>query len=141
MEKERMWSVIFETSDEHKQIVKKCQENIWIKNNGVAFYDDPFFEQDSPYVFARTETIEGLKAFFEHGNWAIRNGILYNDLLFINQVNGGDEWWTLKYDKFKREYVSFESITFRFIIERGEFEKYIKRLENATIEQCKNLKY
>ncbi len=25
MEKERMWSVISETSDEHKQIVKKCQ--------------------------------------------------------------------------------------------------------------------
>ena len=136
-----MWSVISETSDEHKQIVKKCQENIWIKNRGVAFDDDPLFEQDSPYVFARTETVEGLIVFFEHGNWAIRNGILYNDLLFINQVNGGDEWWTLKYDKSKDEYVPFESITFRFMIERGEFEKYIERLENATIEQCKNLKY
>lgn len=33
------------------------------------------------------------------------------------------------------EYVPFESITFRFMIERGEFEKYIERLENATIEQ------
>ena len=40
--------------------------------------------------------MESLREFFVHGNWAIRQGILYDDLAFIQQVDGGDEWWTLK---------------------------------------------
>ena len=36
-----------------------------------------------------------LKLFFEHGNWSIRQGVVYQDLFFCNQVNGGDEWLSL----------------------------------------------
>ena len=28
-----------------------------------------------------------LKLFFEHGNWSIRQGVVYQDLFFCNQVN------------------------------------------------------
>jgi hypothetical protein len=57
----------------------------------------------------------------------------------VNQVNGGDEWWTLKIDC--DSFVPFESITFRLVIERGEFRSYIQRLRNATVEQCRKLEY
>lgn len=130
-------------SELHCKLVKKCQDNVWIKERGAAFGDDPFLELDSPYSFCKTDDIESLKKHFEHGNWAIRNGIVYKDLVFVNQVDGGDEWWTLKLDPETNEYVGFESVSFRTIIKsgEGEFEKYIDRLEKATIEQCLNLNY
>lgn len=40
--------------------------------------------------------MEELRGFFAHGNWALRQGIVYEDLAFVQQVDGGDEWWTLK---------------------------------------------
>ena len=40
--------------------------------------------------------MEELRGFFTHGNWALRQGIVYEDLAFVQQVDGGDEWWTLK---------------------------------------------
>ena len=125
----------------HISLVDKCQENLWLMRGGAAFEDDPEFEADSPYSFFRVDGIEKLEKVFANGNWAIRNGFLYKDLCFINQVNGGDEWWTLKYDHQANEYVAFESITFIPFIKNGDFGTLIGRLTNATIEQCKALEY
>jgi len=80
-----------------------------------------------------------LERFFAHGNWAIRAAVQHHDLIFVNQVNGGDEWWTLKIDGDRL--VPFESITFRSIIRDGEFRVFIQRLRNATVEQCRKLEY
>jgi len=125
----------------HEALVAKCQENLWLKRGGIPFEDDPYLELDSPYSFVEARDLDTLEAFFLHGNWSIRQGIVYGDLVFVNQVNGGDEWWTLKLDRKTNQYVAFESITFRLIIEHGEFTEYISRLERATIEQCKRLDY
>jgi hypothetical protein len=65
--------------------------------------------------------------------------VQHHDLIFVNQVNGGDEWWTLKING--DQLVPFESITFRHIIARGEFPSFIQRLRVASVEQCKNLAY
>jgi len=128
------------------ELVEKCQENPWLKTFGGAFAEDPFMELDYQYCFTVCESIEELKSCFLEGNWAIRQGFIYKDLAFINQVNGGDEWWTLK--KFEDgEIVAFESISFRHIIKEGRthdgntFEQFIERLLRATKEQCKTLTY
>ena len=84
-------------------------------------------------------TLEELREFLVHGNWAIRQGVIFNDLAFINQVNGGDEWWTVK--DFNGILIVFESITFIPIIQSGKFEEYINSLLNATIQQCLDLTY
>lgn len=113
----------------HAALVAKCQKNAWLRYGGIPFEDDPCLEADSPYSFWQTADIAALEAYFAYGNWAIRNGIVYHDLAFINQVNGGDEWWTLK--RFNGEWRAFESITFGGIIKRGEFTDFIARLERA----------
>ena len=80
-----------------------------------------------------------LEKFFEHGNWGIRSAVQYRDLLFVNQVNGGDEWWTVKIDG--NNLVPFESITMRAYIKDGRFAGLIEQMCRATIEQCKSLTY
>jgi hypothetical protein len=59
-------------------------------------------------------------------------------MCFIQQVDGGDEWLSIK-DK-----IVFDSISFGYIIKHGGREKgleYIKRIQQATEEQCKRLEY
>lgn len=122
-----------------KKLEAVCQRNFWLKRGGLPFEDDPFMELDYDYSFVEIKTVSVLKMYFEHGNWAIRNGVVYKDLVFINQVNAGDEWWTLK--KSGEDYIPFESITFSGHIRRGDFEKFIRQLHCATVEQCKTLTY
>ena len=129
----------FASGEVHQELEAVCQKNVWLMRGGIDFEDDFHLESDYPYSIAQAETIAELRRFFEHGNWSIRQGIVLDDLAFINQVNGGDEWWTLK--KFDGVWLPFESITFRQIIIRGEFSKYIRQLLHATREQCQNLTY
>ena len=82
-----------------------------------------------------------LKLFFEHGNWSIRQGVVYRDLFFCNQVNGGDEWWVCRYDPAEGVYFPFESVTMKLVIARGEFETLLADMQAATVAQCKHLDY
>jgi len=133
-----------------KELEHKCQENPWLKTFGIEFSEDPFMELDYSYCFTEAKTIEELKEQFKHGNWAIRQGFIFKNLAFINQVNGGDEWWTVK--KFPDgELVAFESISCEHIIEDDgiryssgvvvSFEDLMNALLQATKEQCRNLTY
>ena len=120
-------------------LVEKCQENGWLKKGGYDWQDDPWLEE-YPYEFVEAEDVSALRGFFEHGNWAIRTGIVYDDLAFIQQVNGGDEWWTLK--KTTEGWVAFESWTFSGVLARGaEFERAVVSMQMATPEECLRLDY
>jgi hypothetical protein len=121
-------------------LVRVCQSNPWLKRGGVDFWPEGFcVEHDYPYYLERYDDLDMLKVFFEHGNWGIRAAVQYKDLIFANQVNGGDEWWTVKIDG--ENLVPFESITFREIIRRGEFADYIERMCRATPARCKAWQY
>jgi hypothetical protein len=120
--------------------VKACQQNPWLKVSGVDFEDGLCCEHDYPYYLERYDDVAMLERFFEHGNWGTRSAVMHRDLIFVNQVNGGDEWWTLKALP-NGELLPFESITFGPSIGRGEFAAYIERLASATPEQCKALTY
>lgn len=121
-----------------EEMIRKCQENPWLKRGGVAFRDDIFLELDHEYGWQKCETIEELKECLQYD--AIRAGCIFKNLAFTNQVNGGDEWWTVK--KFADgELIAFESITARPLIKSGEFEDLIERFMKATKQQCKNLTY
>ncbi len=111
------------------------------KKHGLAFMDDPCLETASPYTFCEYEDIAMLKLFFEHGNWSICQGVVYRDLFFCNQVNGGDKWWTCRYDREAGAYFPFESVTMEAIIAEGKFETMLADMLAATVEQCKRLDY
>ena len=124
-----------------EQLVSKCQENGWLKVGGYDWQDDPFLEE-YPYEFMRIDDIDALREHFGRGNWAIRQGVVFDDLAFINQSNGGDEWWTLKRDG--EGWVAFESTSFAYIIEakgRAAFETLVRSMQLATPAQCKTLDY
>ena len=86
-------------------------------------------------MLKKCESLEQLEDYFRQGNWCLGQGFYYQNLCFINQINGGDEWLTIKDD------YDFESVTFGRMIERGEFYIYLDRLLKATKEQCLNLTY
>lgn len=120
-------------------LIAKCQENGWLRRGGYDWQDDPYMEE-YPYSFVRTESLDDLRQFFTHGNWAIRQGALYHDLAFIQQVNGGDEWWTLK--QTDDGWLAFESWSFELISDEPDrFSRAIASMEMATPEQCKSLSY
>jgi hypothetical protein len=122
--------------------MKKANENPWI-NGRVSIEDgDPLSAMEyalnrNKFTFAHRFKV--LKEFFEHGNWAQNEAIVYRDLCFVQQINGGDEWLVMKW--FKDHAISFESMSFRFALKRGDFEDIINDLCNATEEQCKNLEW
>ena len=73
-----------------RELADKCQENGWLRRGGYPWQDDPYLEE-YPYEFAKAGSVEELRGFFAHGNWALRQGIVYEDLAFVQQVDGGDE--------------------------------------------------
>lgn len=123
-----------------QQLEEKCQENGWLKRGGYDWQDDPYLEE-YPYDFCEAGSVSELKNFFSHGNWAIRQGVVFDDLAFVQQVNGGDEWWTLKRDG--DEWRDFESASCGLMIERGgrSFERFIASIRTAIPEECARLEY
>lgn len=93
-------------------------ENPWISSA-----DDPPFTRNS---FTGCYSVEELADRIGHGNWSLGTAFYYRDLCFINQVDGGDEWLTIRHG------IAFESITFARIIEDGEFASLVQRLLAAS---------
>lgn len=101
--------------------------NPWI----ARAWDPPFDERS----FAACDTSSELRDNLAQGNWSLGTAfyLLGTDLCLISQVNGGDEWLTIRHG------FAFDSITFGPVIKRGEFDAYLQRLLHATPEQCRSL--
>lgn len=117
---------------EKEDLIVICQKNNWLKHNGYEFQDGSLSEEEYGYNFMRCEKRLDLMNYMEHVSWAIRDGFLFEDMAFIQQVNGGDEFWTLINQNGK--WIDYESVTFRPSIERGEFYTLIDKLHEEGIE-------
>jgi hypothetical protein len=105
------------------------------KNPWIREANDPPFNTQSFYECADDAE---LLAKFEHGNWTLGQAFHIGDLCFINQIDGGDEWLTIKQD------TPFESISFRHIIVKDGIQAAQKILDDiraASVEQCRKLEY
>jgi len=111
------------------------RENSWIRDAS-----DPPFTRDS---FYGCQSIDELEERLDFTNWSLGTAFYYRDLCFINQVDGGDEWLTIKSfrDEDRLDSLAFESITFGRTIEEGRFKGLINRLLNASKEDCRRLTY
>lgn len=107
-----------------QELYDKCQEREWLAVGGLDYFEE---ESEYPYNLKTCETLEELKGKFASGGWAVRQAFAYERLCFVNQINGGDEWWAL-YKHPDGRIQGFESITFRHFIEIGEFENLMERL-------------
>lgn len=119
--------------DEEQQIEQWLavgRANPWIQEAW-----DPPFDRRS---FAKCETPDELAERLAHGNWSLGSAFYHKDLCLINQVDGGDEWLTIRHG------FAFESVSFGLIDEhegRQATLDLINRLLVATAEQCRGLEY
>lgn len=105
------------------------------KNPWIRKADDPPFNTQS---FCECQTDHELLERFKNANWSLGQAFFVGNLCFIQQVNAGDEWLTIK------DGTPFESISFGLIIKEdgmAEAQKTIDDIRAATIEQCKKLDY
>jgi hypothetical protein len=111
------------------------RENSWIRRA-----DDPPFTRTS---FYGCQSIDELEERLGFTNWSLGTAFYYRNLCFINQVDGGDEWLTIKAFRESRrlDSLAFESITFSRFIEEGRFKDLIERLLRASKEDCRRLTY
>lgn len=96
------------------------------------------------YDYAARWPFQTLAHFFVYNNWSLGTAAYYQDpqtghwLCFINQIEGGGEWLTI------RNNLAFESVSFHIIIEKYGPEKvaeYIRWFCDATEEQLRRLDY
>lgn len=121
--------------EERQGLVEACQRNDWLMEQGIPWEDDPYLEE-YPYEFARAKSIEDLASFFAHGNWALRQGAVFGDIAFIQQVDGGDEWWTLKKLP-DGSWLDFDSCTLRDLAsDRSVFTGLIAGMQLAIPDEC-----
>lgn len=123
-----------------EELERKCQENGWLKRGGYAWQDDPYLE-DYPYAFVTAPDMNSLAAYFESGVWAIRQGVVYGDLAFVQQVNGGDEWWTLKRDDGTWKDFEFVSCSHMVTRSRADFDRLVASMRTAMPVECARLEY
>jgi hypothetical protein len=71
-----------------------------------------------------------LQALFAQGNWCLGQGFYYNNLCFINQTEGGDDWLAIKED------VAFTTINFEKMITQGKFLLYLEKIMATPKENC-----
>jgi hypothetical protein len=101
--------------------------NPWIKEA-----DDPAFTRSS---FTGCFSVDELQERIVASTWAIGTAFYYRNLCFIQQVDGGDEWLTIRHG------LAFESISLLPFIERDELASLVQRLLAASKEQCRRLEY
>ncbi len=120
--------------------LKEAWLKIGKKNPWIREAVDPPFTMESLSGEADCESVQQLVRNILRGNWCLGTAFHHEDICFINQVEGGDEWLTIKGK------TPFESITFHTAWEsdeQAEKRAYetIDRIQRATEEQCKNLDY
>ena len=120
---------------------QRAQVETWLKignqNQWIREAWDPPFDALS---FCICKDINDLAERILDGNWCLGQAYVLDDICFINQMNGGDEWLTIKGN------TSFESITMQTYNESDEeaetrLRNTIARIQAATEEQCKKFEY
>lgn len=128
-----------------KEFIEICykigMKNYWCSGKAARSDGDLIVEEDrlNRNSFKICTGLAELKEIMTQSNWCLGTSCIFNDLCFMNQVEGGGEWLVLK--RFGDGAIAFESMSMALIIEDGEFEETISRLEAATKEQCKTQTY
>lgn len=102
-------------------------KNIWLKD----CFEYPLFHEDYKYGLEILDSLDELKEKFKN-DWCIRTAFAYRDLVFINQIQDGSEWLTATL--IDGSLVSFESISWRHIMEDNKFEEYWEQCQQSKSE-------
>ena len=82
-------------AEEQEKLALACLKNRWL-SRGIGM--DP--QNPTPLIqkfsFYNSDSLEGLYEYFRSGPHGIREGVVFQDLAFVQQVDMGDEWLVLK---------------------------------------------
>lgn len=135
-ERERIEQVLAGLDDQIRRRIRTFlrlgRGNPWIHQA----WDPPFNELS----FHVCSDVDELANLILRGNWSLGQAFVLEDICFINQIDGGDEWLTIKGS------TAFESITMRTYQEsEGEADarlrETIRRIRAASEDQCRRLEY
>ena len=116
--------------------VELGMQNPWISREAFEKWERALSWLDSPFdakSFQQTFTIEDLSKNLLQ-TWSIGVAFYFENIAFINQINGGNEWRVIRDD------TSFESLsgwacTVEYITD------FVQRVQAATPEQLRRLEY
>lgn len=121
------------TKEKMKALQLACE------NTNLA-YDTQYPLFQYPWAFKEVSSPEELLSHLAE-DYAIRNGFLYENLAMVQQINGGDEWLTLRLDKDTKEYTPIESVSFSLMQRKYPKEKmtvYLHQLADPEYPQWKD---
>jgi hypothetical protein len=131
----RMWRK--PTTNAERELWNKAYQigmrNPWASGNAAISEGNFITENDrlNKDSIAVVDNLENLRQIFLTGNWQLGSSWMYKNLVFINQIDGGDEWLTIKRWP-NGEVTAFESITMNgFAKNSTRFKKLIETLLKA----------
>ncbi len=121
---------------------KKGMTNGWASGKYAMEAGDFIVEDDrlSKDSIGFADTLPELKAFFKDGGWTLGTGVIYKNLFFLQQIDGGDEWAVYEIEPGGKVGNEFESITMNAFIKPKDrlnhetFEELIHKLEKGGKE-------
>lgn len=120
--------------EEKLPLVLSCLKNRWLAR-GIS----PDRRNATPtkdFSFFNSESLDALFEYFRSGPHAIREGVIFERLAFVQQVDMGDEWLVLKRELDEESgemfWFPFESYSFQSIIKsKARFECALSALLDA----------
>ena len=119
-------------TDHEKAILLRCYQeglkNGWASGNFARQDGNFIVEEDrlNKNSISFIDNQEDLINFFKQGNWCLGAGIIYKNLFFLEQTNGGSEWAIFYIND--GEIKQFESYSIYMVLDRNEKE-FIKDLK------------
>ena len=141
MEFEELHKIIRKPKNEaEKNLLIRCfkegKKNGWASGD-YAREDGNFIDENdclNENSISFIDKINGLIAFFRQGNWCMGNGIIYKNLFFLEQTNGGSEWAIYLIED--KEIKNFESYSIKMVLDkkggRKEFLEDLNKMLNGS---------
>lgn len=120
-------------SDERGPLAFACLKSRWLSQGADTYSNTP---ETQRFAFFNSESLDCLREYFRSHPHRIREGVVYRNLAFVQQVDLGDEWLVLRrqFDDESGEsyWVPFESYSLSRVSESAaRFECAIQALEES----------
>jgi len=135
------------TTETEQKLILRCYKeglkNGWASGKFAELDGDFIVKEDrlNENSICFIDDIKTLMNFFKCGNWCLGQGVIYKNLFFLQQNNGGDEWAIYKIDD--NNIFQFESYSCGRVIKDKpqEFKDDIKIMTIAENKHLINLTY
>lgn len=115
-----------------------CEQSPWLSDGAIL--RNGYNINDYPLSPSQVNDLDDLCRVLQEGNWGIRSSFVWEDLAFIQQSNGGDEWAVFKHKPDGGWTHSFESLSVEHL-HPARLKNLVLDIHHATPEECKELSY